>query len=221
MCSSAVLLLIARPCPGCGDTNWYVCPSCLDALEPAPAISVPGAASASGVIRYEGTARSLVLEGKEPHGRHMLRWWADALAVVAPDDIDLVTWIPASRSGRRLRGYDHGRVLAGAVARRLGRRSARTLRRVDNRAQRGAGRDSRSEVDMCSTRRQHKKRLLLVDDVHTTGASCRIAVTQLIESGASRVDIRVMAVVPDLTRMSRRRAYSDRIGQTPGGASWT
>ncbi len=214
-------MLIARPCPGCGDANWYVCPCCLDDLEPAPPISVQGAASAAGVVRYVGSARSFVLEGKAPHGKHMLRWWADALAVAAPDDIDLVTWIPASRSGRRLRGHDHGRVLAAAVARRLGRPSGRTLRRVDRRAQRGLGRDSRSEVDMRPTREHRGRRLLLVDDVHTTGASCRNAVAQLIESGASRVDIRVMAVVPDLTRMRRPRAYSDHIRPTPGGASWT
>lgn len=37
--------------------------------------------------------------------------------------------------------------------------------------------------------------VLLIDDVYTTGASCGVASRMLLQAGARRVDVRVMAVV--------------------------
>ena len=172
-----------------------MCPNCLDAMKPAGPISVRGARSAAGVVAYEGTARALVLAAKGQSGRGLLRWWADAIAADSPDDIDLVSWVPASRSGRRWRGHDQGRVLASAVARRLGRRSLQTLRRPTDDTQRGAHRLQRSEIEMKPVRALGGESVLLIADVYTTGASCGVASRMLLQAGARRVDVRVMAVV--------------------------
>ena len=43
------------------------------------------------------------------------------------------------------------------------------------------------------------RRVLLVDDVITTGASCRSAARALKKAGAARVDVLVLALVTDFS----------------------
>lgn len=215
------MLLISPGCAGCGDRRWYVCPSCLDRLQPAPRLDVAGAASASGVVAYEPPATKLVIEAKGRTGRVLIDWWADAIAANCPDDLDLITWIPASGEGKRLRGHDQGRLLAMAIGRRLGRRPQATLRRLDSGHQSRRRLSERAGIALDSVRELSGERVLLVDDVHTTGASCATGVKRLLQARAGRVDVRVVAVVADRARGRRQRAYSEPYNQPDGGASWT
>jgi len=112
---------------------------------------------------------------------------ADAMAAVAPP-ADIVTWVPASRSRRRDRGYDQSELLARAVARRLGLPARRTLRRVDDRPQTARSRQGRAlGPDLAAAGRSvgDKARLLLIDDVVTTGATLRRAAAVLSSRGAA------------------------------------
>ena len=54
-----------------------------------------------------------------------------------------VTWCPTTGRRRRRRGYDSGELIARALARRLGARPVRLLRRLDRLPQTGAGRGAR------------------------------------------------------------------------------
>jgi predicted amidophosphoribosyltransferase len=188
-------MMFARPCPGCGDHRFYPCARCIADLLPAGPIDIDGAASAMGVMAYAGASKGFIAELKQPGGTAFGRWIADGLAAISPDDVDLVSWVPASLGGRRLRGHDQGRVLARAVGRRLGRRCVQTLRRLDDDRQTGRSREERSRMAMHCSSKLGGAAVLLVDDVHTTGASARAAVDALMVAGASHVHVRVIAVV--------------------------
>ncbi|MDH4075469.1 MAG: phosphoribosyltransferase family protein, partial [Acidimicrobiia bacterium] len=111
--------------------------------------------------------------------------------------IDVVTWVPASRRQARRRGYDQGRELAGAVARPLGLRARPLLRRAGREAQAGRNRVDRLAGPSLLVRgRCSPARVLLVDDVATTGASLARAAAVLRAAGARSVHAAVVAAVP-------------------------
>src|SRR5207249_10623961 len=86
--------------------------------------------------------------------------------------------------GRRARGFDPAGALAAALARRLGRPLAPCLRRAGGPRQVGAGRSARRRNRLAVTARDPPPHVLLVDDVHTTGATLAACTRALTGAGA-------------------------------------
>jgi predicted amidophosphoribosyltransferase len=117
---------------------------------------------------------------------------AAAIAAGAPrallDGATLVP-VPAAPARRRRRGFDHADVLAGALARRTGLPRVRALRRRGGARQLGAGRRERltaGRLDVVATGPAPPV-ALLVDDVHTTGATLAACARALRAAGAEDV----------------------------------
>jgi predicted amidophosphoribosyltransferase len=107
-------------------------------------------------------------------------------------DVDAVTWVPADTRTRRRRGFDHARLLAEAVARSLDVPALGVLEarpRVDQ-ASRTLAERRRVAPDAFRATRPAPPRLLLVDDVVTTGATAEVAARA---SGAEQVTLAVLA----------------------------
>ena len=114
---------------------------------------------------------------------------ADAMAAIAAP-ADVVTWCPASPTGRRARGYDQSELLARAVAHRLDLPARRLLRRERrDRAQTRRDRTGRLVGPRLRPARTLPRRpvVLLIDDVTTTGTTLRSAAAILHRAGAGRV----------------------------------
>ncbi|MBN4047617.1 ComF family protein [Acidimicrobiaceae bacterium AH-315-P05] len=181
-------------------------------MRPAASIRVQGAISAFGLAEYGDVARALVAEAKQPWGKTMLRWWAAGLAAASPDEIDVITWVPASRSGRKLRGHDQGQVLAREVARLLGRPARQAFRRADHQNQTGKSRYARLKGPNLETTAQASGlRVLVVDDVHTTGTTVWSAASLLRSTGAESVHVRVLTVVADVQDLADATSAANRI----------
>ena len=99
--------------------------------------------------------------------------------------------VPPHPGRRRARGFDHADALATALARRTGLPRARVLRRRgDARAhQRGLGRSARLAAQglRIEVRGTRAARILLVDDVRTTGATAAVCAAALRGAGAAQV----------------------------------
>ncbi|MEO0494307.1 MAG: phosphoribosyltransferase family protein [Actinomycetota bacterium] len=137
---------------------------------------------------HDGAAADAVRALKYGRSTVVVSVLADELAMHAPA-VDLVTWCPASRSRRRERGFDQSELLARAVAHRIEAPARPTLVRVDRSPQTTRGRAGRLSGPRLRLRRRPGagSRVLLIDDVATTGATLCVAARLLREGGAAAV----------------------------------
>lgn len=156
-----------------------------------------------------GTVRSAIaLTGV---GTDLMRCWKDGArapvaalaaacvaAAVPPPAGDLIVPIPGARSRVSWRGVDGPSDLARLLARRWHLPIwPDALERVHERPQRGLSeaQRQRNAAGAFVARRAVVGRVVLVDDVMTTGATLRAGVRQLRQAGAERVDIVTFARV--------------------------
>ena len=189
--SSLAEILFPGACPGCGAPGGPVCAECASRLSPAPRLAVPAGLDGLGVaFAYRGVARELVARVKYRNARGALPWLADAMVAVLPAHagFELVTWAPTTPTRRRARGFDHGELLARMVARRLRRPALCVLVRPEGPPQTGADRAARRVGPTFAGRPIPAGcRILVVDDVVTTGATLAAAATTVRGCGAIAV----------------------------------
>ena len=146
------------------------------------------------LLAFEGPAADLVARIKYRNDRSALPGLGRAMAdqVTAAGGAGgagavLVTWIPTTAARRRSRGFDHGRLLAGEVARALRLPLRRTLDRAAGPPQTGRTRVERRGGPVLHPVRRLSGRVLAVDDVVTTGATASAAAAALRCAGADEV----------------------------------
>ncbi|MGD9705264.1 MAG: ComF family protein [Acidimicrobiia bacterium] len=150
-------------------------------------------------LSYQGVGRQLLLGLKYGNGRTLAGPLAARMArLVEPGSVDVVTWAPTSTRRARGRGFDQAELLARAVAAELGVPCRRLLRRISrSRPQTGRSRAERRIGPAFVGRRQWSNvRILVVDDVVTTGATLRAAQRALLRAGAAEVRLLAAAATP-------------------------
>lgn len=107
---------------------------------------------------------------------------------------DSITWVPLSRRRLRKRGYDQAELLAELIAKHLGQRPVRLLKKLRDtppQSQTGSAEKRRANIAgayACLHPEQVQgKRILLVDDIVTTGATLSEAAKVLKKAGAKEV----------------------------------
>ncbi len=195
------VLLVSR-CPVCGGAGGAPCHTCVADLRRAP-VGEPipaGFDRLHAVLAYEGAGRELVARLKYRNARPAVGWLAEAMgALVDPATVDVVTWAPTSGVRRRERGFDQAELLGRAMARRLDRPCRRLLRRVPGPPQTGRTAVERHRgpgFRAMGRRDLDGRRVLVVDDVVTTGATLATAAAALRRGGASEVTAVVAARTP-------------------------
>ena len=129
-------------------------------------------------------------------------WYADVYAVYVaekirdsiPEDWDLISWIPVSKKRLKQRGYDQAELICRAVAKELGKEPTRLLdkhRHTKAQSATGSAEKRRANISgayrICDGVDVNGKRILLLDDIITTGATVSESARTLGMAGAECV----------------------------------
>ena len=181
----------------------FACGACL--ANPPPFEGAPAA------LAYGPVARTVALRLKygrrTGHARLMARLMARQLAMLGEADAMLLVPVPLHRWRLWSRGFNQAALVADELARLTGApRDHHLLLRVKATASlRGKGRRERDRIvagafalASDAKTRAAGRHLVLIDDVHASGATLRAAARALRRSGAARVSALTWArVVPD------------------------
>ena len=185
-------------CPVCGAPfGWLTCTECERDWETRCCICA---------LTFRGTAARMATALKDAHELRLAPVMAAAMEVAleeasawdAPDDgprfmaddLDALAFVPATPEAYQRRGYDHMELVARELARLTGLPLADVLVRTRGLDQRALGREERAENlrgTVRATEDLSGLRILLADDVVTTGASMREAARALLARGAASV----------------------------------
>lgn len=208
------LFLPAR-CLCCGRAvrpERLFCPGCVPALPKEPLsrefpLSGGGSLAVAACFPYEKGFRRTLHRLKFQEERALARPLGTLMAEAASslgEDFDGVTWVPMSPQKLRRRGYNQSELLAKAVAKELGLPAWNLLEQVrETDTQHSLTRAQRADNVRGAYRAKGAtlgKRVLLVDDIVTTGATLRACAQGLYGAGAQKV----CAVCAANTAFSRR-----------------
>jgi predicted amidophosphoribosyltransferase len=145
---------------------------------------------------YDERARTLVRSWKE-HGLRRLATEAAGLVaeVVAPPGVDVLTHVPGDPERALQRGDVPPRALAAALALLWAIPTADLLRRTRSQRQRGLSlADRRRNVrGTVAPRGDAPRRVCVIDDVYTSGATADACASALRKAGARHVEVVTLA----------------------------
>ena len=174
------------------------CRAKLPFLEPAAqSRTLPHIPRCVSPLRYEGEVRESLLRYKFGALPGYAQIYGEFLAKCIDENgivCDSITWVPLSLARRRKRGYDQAQLLAREIAKRSGLPCERLLSKLrNNPAQSGISdadarrKNVKGAYRALSPEKIRGKRILLVDDIVTTGATLSECASVLKAAGAAEV----------------------------------
>jgi predicted amidophosphoribosyltransferase len=243
MLAAVLDALFPRRCLGCDRGAWPFCPSCwsrtavlalpgclrcgrpleawVQTCSDCPPRTIGWARSA---FLYEGPGREALMKLKFGRLRSasdgLAPWMLHALVRAPPPSLarerPILTWVPLASARRRSRGYDQAEALARSVGGLVGWPVRPLLRRVVEtapQARRRGGQRRKALRGAFLARAGVPERVILVDDVLTSGATAAECVRVLLAAGAGEVG--VLTAARSLGGGVPARCYNPR-GLLPG-----
>jgi ComF family protein len=149
---------------------------------------------------HRGALRELVVSMKHPSQAHLAGYFAEKIASLLSGALpDRIVPVPVPRWEHALAGYSSASELAFRLAKRIGRpcdadllRKVRSTRKQKELQLRERLSNLRSAFAVSPRRRTTGERILLVDDVLTTGATLSACSVALRDSGAARIECAIV-----------------------------
>lgn len=190
------------------DAQDGVCPACARALDALAAAqeaweeethgALPEAlAYVHSAFAYDAQARTLIHQLKYHYVRAAAVPLAKGMATLPAGEEEILVPVPTDERRRKKRGFNQATLLAGHLAARWGMPMCEALTRVRRCApQTGLNEKQRREnlvgcmtVSERSMPKIRGKRILLIDDVYTTGSTASEAARALLAAGAGSVGV--------------------------------
>ena len=199
-CTATIARLVPPWCVRCGEP---LASDMIDLCERCAAQEVPFERLRS-FGRYDGVLADLIRALKFGGERALVRQLADYLNEVADlemrERMQAITFVPMTRRAVRARGFNQAELLARQLGRRLSKPVISALCKV---------RETRPQVELSAAERQENLReafmarkdprygrILLVDDVYTTGATLMECSRALRAAGYEKIYALTLARAP-------------------------
>jgi ComF family protein len=193
-CRARLRLLRPPLCARCGAPTAWPVARCSECAGRRLAF-----ARARAAVAYDGPAVALVSVWKERGLRGVARLAAELVsATVERPAVDVLTFVPGVADRELWRGHNPAAGLARALALAWGIPTAQLLARTGSpRRQRGLARtERRRNVRGAFSAEPSPHRVVLVDDVYTSGATVAAAASALRAAGAREVEVVTFARTP-------------------------
>jgi ComF family protein len=196
-CERCVRWIADDACTKCGAPSEAPVARCWDCRDRQIAFD-----RARAAVVYEGPAREVLktfkLLGERRTAAALARWMVPAALSLGAHAC--VTWVPSTRRSEAERGFNPAYELARPLARALSVQARPLLAKIqETRDQAELSRSERRKnlagAFLANTRRI-PPRVLLVDDVMTTGATADACAAALKDGGARRVTVVTFARAP-------------------------
>ena len=217
--AEAAAVLVPVACAGCGRADASVCPGCRLALLPAPGeVTVDGLRVHIG-LEYAGTVAAVIGAVKERGRTDAVRALAPAMqavlnrAVAGEREPPLLISMPSARAAVRRRGFRPVDALVRASGHAVPLRPLLALARaIDDQAGLSAAqRQDNLAGAMIASARLRGRRVVLVDDVLTTGSTLREARRAVLGAGGEVTGAACLAYT-----VKRKVSGRDLTGDSPG-----
>lgn len=184
-----------------------LCHDCRKSTEffPGTKTNIPFVAHWTALWYYKDGVRGSVHRFKFGNRRHYAGCYGRLLGMRLSDsiyaDADFITWVPVSTFRRLHRGYDQSKLLADALGKELSLPVIRALKKIRHTPpQSTLGHAPQRRANVLNAYRVvdpkliRGKRILLLDDVVTTGATASECARVLLTAGAKEVNLATVAV---------------------------
>lgn len=180
----------------------HICAKCIDELP----FTKGGETSVKGdyfdvciaPLKYDGDVRRSLLRYKFKGATQYAEYYGvilgDCIREHFEGKYDLISWVPLSSGRKRSRGYDQAMLLACAAALQLDNVAVETLSKdVEAEAQSGVGGKEQRRANISGAYSVpdpeliEGQRILLIDDIVTTGATLSECARTLLMAGAEAV----------------------------------
>ncbi len=188
-CFASKMSRRAQSCLWCNRLNerGSLCPACRAHLPIARCVVL---------LRFDEASERAIYALKYANNRAVGKVLARQLAEMLSSNFDLVTPVPSDGATRRRRGYNQAQIIAQTVAGQLNVPYSNLLMRTTHIPQVGKNRTERLAQIKGNFRTYYDLtdlRILLVDDVTTTGATLGECARVLRQAGAKTVSSAVLA----------------------------
>lgn len=181
-------------CPICKSRFQRVspCEDCISKLEPAP--------SKNALYIYNKVSREMIHGIKYRNCISPISWIATQCLEKISEEVEAIAWIPASQVQKAKRGYDQSKLLAEAISYKINVPYLKLIKRMDDTPQTQRKENRHIGPNLVpSSKRQvlmavQGKKVLLLDDVITTGTSIKRGELVLKSCGVGSVQTLAIAI---------------------------
>lgn len=194
-------------CVVCGtekNVTDYLCPACVDTMQSLTAGKTQAAGlDAVSAFDYDGPAARTVQRYKYGGSRYLSAFMAQAMlraAIEANVPFDCLCHVPLHPKKRRKRGFDQAALLADRLAALTGKPHIHAVQRVRNTPSQTKLTMAQRKANMSGAFEAVQRtsgRVLLIDDVFTTGATAAECAGVLECAGAASVTVLTFARAMD------------------------
>ena len=153
-------------------------------------------------LGFDELSKRVIVNYKDKGEQRLALLLAHLLAQIIPLEwrlwADVITWVPADDEAVKRRGFDHMALITVSLAAQTGLTIAPLLIKRTRKDQRSLNRRQREEnmetlFSVLKTENKDTKpvmeRIILIDDVFTTGATLHAAANVLLRAGAKEIRV--------------------------------